>query len=82
MKEIVQLDVIRYRDTNGNPTCIADLQNDEVCDFLRAFNVGKRYCCHWDKPSYLSRPILARGDDGSGSLIPIDACPLWNGEKR
>jgi hypothetical protein len=81
-KETVNLPVIRYRDTNGNPTCYA---NEGVCQFLRTFEVRPSW--HTRSPYYTccldesSLPIRGR-DDGTGSLIPIDKCPLWEGVER
>jgi hypothetical protein len=77
MKETFSLPVIRYKDSEGNPTCKTD---EGSCPFLEGF-VFNQYSCIWDKPRFTASVILVR-TDGIGSLIPIDACPLWNGEKR
>jgi hypothetical protein len=77
MKETVNLPVIRYRDTDGKPTC---LSNQGACQFLETRG-HLLYLCYLDKPSFAALPIRGRGD-GTGSMIPIDKCPLWEGEER
>jgi hypothetical protein len=73
----MQLDVIRYRDTNGKPTCKS---NEGSCQFLEP--VGHLiYLCFLDKPRFAALPIRGRGD-GTGSMIPVESCPLWKGEER
>ena len=77
MKETINLPVIRYRDTDGKPTCKS---NQGTCQFLETKGHLLRLC-YFDKPSFAALPILGRGD-GLGSLIPVEACPLWVGVER
>lgn len=77
MKETVNLPVIRYRDTDGKPTC---LSNQGRCQFLEARG-HLIHLCYLDKPSFAALPIRGRGD-GTGSMIPVESCPLWKGEER
>lgn len=84
-KETVNLPVIRYRDGNGKPTCIADLSAGDACTFLQSSHFGTKYHCFWDRPNPTPpRPpqIFTRGDSGRGSLIPVEDCPLWEGVER
>jgi hypothetical protein len=103
MKKTIYLPVIRYRDSDGKPTCVADLHSfssgkswrqrgiaflvkkGKACPFLLSSHFGTKYHCFWDQPNPTPPhppQIFTRGDDGRGSLIPIDACPLWKGEER
>ena len=85
MKQTVYFPILRYMDQDGKPTCIEDLSNGDKCEFLQRSYFGQQYHCFWDKSnptSPHSPDILARGDDGRGSLIPVEDCPLWEGVER
>jgi hypothetical protein len=76
-QETIQLPVIRYRDDDGKPTCMSRAGQ---CQFLQWSHFGTQYHCFWAKHGS-DQEIYARGDDRRGSLIPINECPLWEGEE-
>jgi hypothetical protein len=76
-KETINLPVVRYRDSDGKPTCKT---NEGVCQFVEGPFYHK-YSCFWDKPRFAASGIEIR-NDGLGSLIPVDKCPLWEGVER
>lgn len=76
--EIVSLPVKRYKDDQGNPTCAVDFETGEVCQFY----ITQRFGCHegcllfeLHRNLYLG---LHRREDGNGTLIPMDKCPVWS----
>lgn len=77
IREAVNLPVMRYRDSDGNPTCIADARNGSYCPFLTTSGFGTREHCFWLEGSVKSRPQLERRNRGYGTTIPHKECPLW-----
>lgn len=87
--ELVSLQVERYRDPDGNPTCAIDFDTDKVCRFYRTGKFGLTDTCVFAKgygvqsftsPSDLSDVMFRRGPDGLGLLIPLYYCPVWSDE--
>lgn len=73
MDELINFTVHRYRNKAGEPTCAADFSTGRVCKFLRLKRLGTLEVC------LLSPEItaLSRRDNGEGTLIPGNWCPLW-----
>lgn len=82
--ETVPLAVERYRDLNGQPTCGADFSCGRVCKFLRMAKFGLLPVCGLiedERSPYGWSVIRSRGGKagrGMGTMIPLDACPIWN----
>lgn len=81
--ETVALSVVRYMDADGNPTCATDFSAGLVCMFYTT----QRYGCHetclfaahgQDRGPRGLWPTMRRRNKGSGTLIPLAACPLWS----
>ena len=77
--ETVQIDVVRYMDADGNPTCAADFAAGLVCRFYATQRFGcSETCVFADKSG--PRGIwqtMTRRNNGSGTLIPLAGCPVW-----
>lgn len=71
-KESVGLPVMRYRDDENLTTCATNFNTHDVCVFWRCRKFGQQEFCSW------TGDILhRRGEDGTGTLIPCDGCPMW-----
>ena len=78
--ELVHIEVMRYRDAEGNPTCAAGFNDGRVCRFYGTRKLGAVEVCMLQSADLLRRldlPDLLRSGGGSGSLIPADGCPVW-----
>jgi len=74
LKKIISVDA--YLDKDSQETCAISLKTLEFCQFYRLSNFGTKESCIFSKDS----ETLERRDDGLGSLIPLNNCPIW-GEK-
>lgn len=74
--ETVNLPVIRYRDSKGNPTCAKNFPKGEVCQFYRTARLGTEETC-----VFANGFEMERRDEGKGYLIPLDNCPIWKDRK-
>ena len=75
--EQFSLVVTRYRDKDGNPTCAADFNAGRVCMFFATQRFGCDETCLFANKEWRYWTTLFRRDSGSGSLIPLEDCPLW-----
>lgn len=79
----IHLPVIRYRDKSGQPTCAADFQTGDVCQFYRTQRMGVGETCLFAETGSYSRyaDTMKRREGsegpGMGSLIPGKWCPVW-----
>ena len=69
--ERVKIVYIRYRD-NGEPTCAINFATLKVCPFYCTTPLGQRESC-----CLSMHPLGRRGENGMGSLIPHEDCPLF-----
>lgn len=70
--EEINLKFYRFRDNNNQPTCAVSFIDGLVCHFYDTFFFGtQELCTH-------QRETLFRREDGTGTLIPLNSCPLWN----
>jgi len=66
-----------YHDSDGNMTCAKDFSTGEVCEFYRSQRFGTEETCLFAPSSVrYSTTLKRRGDNGLGSLIPGDWCPI------
>jgi hypothetical protein len=65
--------VRKYRTPNGEPTCAVNIQTGHSCLLLGSKCFGSKDICLLDSDT----PLLRRGDDGLGYLIPSESCPFW-----
>lgn len=79
-QEYVSLRFKVYRDKNGNMTCASNFETGDVCEFYRTYRFGcNETCVFAPDEGYKGRPEdLERRNDGMGTLIPGNYCPLWN----
>jgi len=84
MKKNLEVDV--YLDIDGNPTCAVNFSEKKVCIFYRTEKLGCNETCVFANISYngiyhetMNRRI--KKDGKSGTLIPLNTCPLWNKQK-
>jgi hypothetical protein len=77
--ETVQIEVARYRDEAGNPTCAVDFEAGLVCRFYTTQRFGcSETCLFADKSGPRGMwQTMQRRNDGIGTLIPLALCPLW-----
>ncbi len=75
-EEPYNLEVTRYRDKEGNPTCAIDFGSGKVCIFYGTQKFGCSETC-WFADRYRRWSPLQRRKGGAGTLIPIANCPLW-----
>ena len=69
--EVTLIDVVRYRDKDGEPTCCADVRTGDVCRFLSRSRFGTQEQCA------LMSGQLERRKAGQGTLIPAAGCLVW-----
>lgn len=73
MSDFATIQIKRYRDKSGEPTCSAGKGSN--CDMLEFHTFGLTAHCRWVVDN------LERRDDGSGlyegTLIPAEGCPVW-----
>ena len=75
MFDYVEVEI--YHDEDGNRTCAEDFSNGKVCQFYMTQRFGTYETCAFSpKNSRYSGQLQRRGDDGTGSLIPGDWCPI------
>lgn len=68
MIETVRVQFTRATDTDGQKTCQTKAFN---CRFFGLRKFGQVETCTYTQDD------LNRRNDGAGSLIPADACPMW-----
>jgi len=76
-KEVAYIEVVRYRDKDGKPTCAKNFDTGEVCLFYTAQRFGTHEACWFSDKSGKFWETMRRRNDGIGSLIPLNNCPLW-----
>jgi len=75
------LPVVKYRDDNNNPTCAIDFTNGDVCVYYRTQRYGCHETCLFAENLFTESellPQIKRRDNGGGTLIPGNWCPVWN----
>jgi hypothetical protein len=72
------MQVTAYRDSKGNPCCAGDFPTGEVCPFYRTQRYGCHETCVFGDAEGKYMKGLKRRENGDGSLIPLDNCPIWN----
>lgn len=77
MAESTTIKIPRYRDADGNPTCLADARTNAFCPFLMSSSFGTREHCYWPDGGGEHCPQLWRRNHGLGTLIPHEHCPVW-----
>lgn len=71
------LEVKAYTDDSGNPTCAMDFSVGKVCMFYSTQRLGCHETCMFAGDNGKYRKALRRRNDGNGTLIPLDTCPIW-----
>lgn len=77
--ETFALNLKRYRDSQGKPACAKNFETGDVCIFYRTQRLGCSETCVFADDmsgSYLSVTMVRR-NNGEGSLIPLNTCPIW-----
>ena len=69
--ETSTIEVLRYRDKDGEATCCADVRAGDVCRFLSRSRFGSVEQCA------LMSGQLERRKSGQGTLIPAAGCLVW-----
>ena len=77
-KETKIIEVPAYRDNSGNPCCAMDFSTGEVCPFYRTQKFGGLETCVFAEDRGKYKQTMYRRAEGLGTLIPLDACPIWN----
>jgi hypothetical protein len=49
----------------------------DAAAFLMTSGMGTREHCYWLDGKGRDRPQLLRRENGAGTTIPHDSCPLW-----
>lgn len=83
--EKATIEVYRYRDHKGRPTCAANFFESEICDFLLQSKLGTRNHCIFDanhdsKTGF--NDIGHYNEDFRESLKPCESCPVWHNNIR
>lgn len=72
-KETTTIEITRYRDNTGQPTC--SISKDENCMFLTFLRLGTTPVCN------VTGQVLGRrfgeGNNMTGCLIPSKKCIVW-----
>lgn len=81
-KTKIEVEVVRYTDQQGNPTCATNFETGEICEFYRTQRLGTHETCLFSDPdrryqTHLKRRISSKGIEGDGTLIPCDNCLVW-----
>ena len=79
MKETVTLEVVRYRDDSGQPTCAVNFDTGENCEFYRTQRMGTSETCIFAPEAGKHSAAMSRREFGLGSLEPGNWCPIWKG---
>ena len=84
MKEEIKISFVRYRDSEGRPTCATNFETGEVCQFYRTQRFGCNETCIFAEENHrgigknmMRRNSLRENTPGDGTLIPLKECPLW-----
>ncbi len=72
--ETATITIPRIRDSEGQPTC---RWWEHHCPFLMSSGFGTREHCFWLEGCGKHRPQLERRDNGNGTTIPHQQCPVW-----
>lgn len=75
------MQVVRYRDKAGVPTCAMDFDRGKVCKFYMSQKWGTHETCVFAEYYGKYWEPLKRRENGVGNLIPLKQCPIWKGEK-
>lgn len=76
-EEQITVQVTRYRDEDGQPTCACDFNVGRVCIFYCTQKFGLSETCWFADKEGRRWTQLHRRDGGNGTLIPLPTCPLW-----
>lgn len=77
--EPAEIRLTRYRDEDGQPTCAVDFDRGLVCRCYLTQRMGCHETCMFADKSGLYWRGMERRNDGKGTLIPLDNCPVWAG---
>jgi len=75
--ETYAITVTRIRDSEGQPTC---RWSEHHCPFLITSGFGTREHCFLFEDSDKHSPQLERRDNGTGTTIPHQQCPVWESQ--
>ena len=75
--EFTTINIPRIRDNDGQPTCC---WWGHHCPFLMQSGFGTRKHCYWQSVSTSIIPQLQRRENGNGTTIPHQQCPVWEGQ--
>jgi hypothetical protein len=75
--ETKTIKVTRYYDSEENPTCMRNIQENEVCIFYRTQRFGTCEICILDPQITYLRRRKDSNQEEFGSLIPDNSCPIW-----
>jgi hypothetical protein len=63
---------------NNKPCCAKNFDTGEVCVFYRTQRMGCNETCIFADQSGKYGQLLERRNNGNGTLIPHDNCPVWS----
>lgn len=81
-EEASSIPIVRYRDKDGNPTCAVDFPAGKVCVFCATQKFGCSETCLFADKDGQRWAEMQRRDGGYGTLIPLQTCPIWQGQEK
>ena len=72
--ETATITIPKIRDGDNHPTCV---YWEKQCPFYMQSGFGTREHCYWLEVVGKYPPLLQRRDNGTGTNIPHDQCPVW-----
>jgi hypothetical protein len=75
-EERICLDVVRYRDLEGKPTCSLYVPTGKYCRFLLTTRFGTAHTCTFANKESKNWEYLKE----DRYIRPFDNCPLWDKE--
>ena len=80
MKKTIEVEA--YTDSRGNPTCAESFESGNACRFFKTLENGYLVVCRFPVNDSVKLTPLKRRENGAGSLIPMEECPVWKGDER
>ena len=76
----VHLKVDAYFTPDGRPTCMLNMQKNQVCPYLRMSRMGTRFHCIFDEDN--GRVFNYNDDDPREYLMPCSRCCIIHKQKE
>ena len=74
----MNIKVDAYVDKDNLPTCAIDFNCGKVCKFYRTQRMGFNETCVFAESGGSYTEEMERRGEGTGTLIPVKKCPIWN----